>query len=220
MDANIKRTNEMVFQPPRAGNARRRKRRSMTHDIVAADAGSVAGLRRSCSASRAPATAAGARISGCRRRCGATTTASATRITSGRASRPARRRACWRFATASPTAGCRSARAPTCPNGTMPAAPRRRPEPADASDPAVWAISCFFLRTTARGQGLTHRLVAAGIDHARNCGARRIEACPIDISRDSRSIGLFVGSTRVFEKAGFTPAVTRKAGRPLMRLEL
>jgi predicted GNAT family acetyltransferase len=91
---------------------------------------------------------------------------------------------------------------------------------ADASDPAVWAISCFFLKTKARGQGLTHRMVAAGIDHARANGARRVEACPMDLSRDSRSIGLFVGSTRVFEKAGFSPAATRKAGRPLMRLEL
>ena len=93
-------------------------------------------------------------------------------------------------------------------------------EAADAADPAVWAISCFFVRTKARGQGLTHRLVAAGIEHARASGASRIEACPMDLSRDSRSLGLFVGSTRVFEKAGFVPAVTRKAGRPLMRLEL
>ena len=55
-------------------------------------------------------------------------------------------------------------------------------------------------------------MVAAGIEHARKNGARRLEACPIDLSRDSRSLGLFVGSTRVFEKAGFAPAVTRKAG--------
>lgn len=93
-------------------------------------------------------------------------------------------------------------------------------DPADAHDPAVWAISCFFLRPGARGQGLTHRMVAAGVEHARTSGARRLEACSIDFSRDSRSIGLFVGSTRVFEKAGFRPAVVRKAGRPLMRLEL
>jgi predicted GNAT family acetyltransferase len=93
-------------------------------------------------------------------------------------------------------------------------------EPADAADPTVWAVSCFFVRTKARGQGLTHRMVAAGIEHARSNGAARIEACPIDLSRDSRSLGLFVGSTRVFEKAGFVPAVIRKAGRPLMRLEL
>lgn len=91
---------------------------------------------------------------------------------------------------------------------------------AHASDPQAWAISCFFLKAKVRGQGLTHRLVAGGIDHARKGGARLLEACPMDLSRDSRSIGLFVGSTRVFEKAGFRPAVVRKAGRPLMRLEL
>jgi predicted GNAT family acetyltransferase len=87
-------------------------------------------------------------------------------------------------------------------------------------DAGVWAVSCFFLRTGARGKGLTHRLVAAGIEHARRNGARLLEACPMDQSKDSRSIGLFVGSTRVFERAGFTAVVTRKTGRPLMRLVL
>jgi predicted GNAT family acetyltransferase len=93
-------------------------------------------------------------------------------------------------------------------------------DPADASDPGVWAISCFFVKPKARGQGLTHQLVAGGIDYARRNGARLLEACPIDLSRDSRSLGLYVGSTRVFEKAGFVPATRRKPGRPLMRLEL
>ncbi|MGP2492940.1 GNAT family N-acetyltransferase [Mesorhizobium sp. PUT5] len=93
-------------------------------------------------------------------------------------------------------------------------------DPADAADPGVWAISCFFIRTKARGKGLTHGLVAAGIDFARQSGARLLEACPMDLSRDSRSIGLFVGSSRVFEKAGFERLVERKAGRPLMRLVL
>ena len=93
-------------------------------------------------------------------------------------------------------------------------------EPADAGDPAVWAVSCFFLKGAARGRGLTHRLVAAGIDYAKSSGARLLEACPIDQSRDSRSIGLFVGSTRVFAQAGFAPVAQRKAGRPLMRLAL
>ncbi|MBN9217538.1 MAG: GNAT family N-acetyltransferase [Mesorhizobium sp.] len=91
---------------------------------------------------------------------------------------------------------------------------------ADATDPDVWAISCFFVRTKARGRGITHRLVEGGIDFARSNGARLVEACPIDVSRDSRSIGLFVGSSQVFEKAGFERIVERKAGRPLMRLVL
>ena len=93
-------------------------------------------------------------------------------------------------------------------------------DPADAADPAVWAISCFFIRSKARGRGITHRLVEGGIDFARQNGARLLEACPIDLSRDSRSIGLFVGSSRVFEKAGFERLVEHKAGRPLMRLVL
>ncbi len=92
-------------------------------------------------------------------------------------------------------------------------------DPAHAQDPAVWAISCFFLRTRARGNGLTHRLVGEGIEFARRNGARWLEACPMDQSKSARSIGLFVGSTRVFEKAGFTRLVERKAGRPLMRYE-
>jgi GNAT superfamily N-acetyltransferase len=90
----------------------------------------------------------------------------------------------------------------------------------EAVDPSVWAISCFFIHARARGKGLTHRLVSAGIDFARGEGALKLEACPIDRSRDSRSIGLFVGSTRVFEKAGFSVVARRKAGRPLMRLDL
>jgi len=90
----------------------------------------------------------------------------------------------------------------------------------DATDQGVWAISCFFIRVKARGQGISHRLAEGGIAFARENGARQVEACPIDLSRDSRSIGLFVGSSRVFEKAGFERLVERKTGRPLMRLVL
>ena len=93
-------------------------------------------------------------------------------------------------------------------------------DPDHASDPAVWAISCFFLRTKARGRGLTHRLVEAGLAFARENDARFVEACPINQSNSSHSVGLFVGSTRVFEKAGFSKLVERKAGRPLMRYVL
>lgn len=93
-------------------------------------------------------------------------------------------------------------------------------DPDDAADPHVWAISCFFIRAKARGKGITHLLVEGGIGYARENGARLVEACPIAQSKDPRSIGLFVGSARVFENAGFTTMVERKVGRPLMRLEL
>ncbi len=93
-------------------------------------------------------------------------------------------------------------------------------DPAHAADPTVWAVSCFFLRTRARGHGLTHRLVGEGLEFARRNGARWLEACPMDQSNSARSIGLFVGSARVFEKAGFSRLMERKPGRPLMRYEL
>jgi hypothetical protein len=93
-------------------------------------------------------------------------------------------------------------------------------DPGDASDPAVWAISCFFLRSKGRGKGLTHALVGAGLAFAKENEARFVEACPIDQSKGSHSAGLFVGSTRVFEKAGFSKLIERKAGRPLMRYTL
>ncbi|MDZ5696363.1 GNAT family N-acetyltransferase [Chelativorans sp. M5D2P16] len=93
-------------------------------------------------------------------------------------------------------------------------------EDAPAGDEGVWAISCFFVRAGARGCGHTHALVGGGIAFARAAGARVLEACPMTQSKDSRSIGLFVGSRRVFEKAGFVVVAERKVGRPLMRLVL
>ncbi|MBL9050664.1 MAG: GNAT family N-acetyltransferase [Tabrizicola sp.] len=91
---------------------------------------------------------------------------------------------------------------------------------APADDPAVWAVSCFFFRSRARGHGLSHAMLAAGIDHARAAGARILEASPMDRAKQSKSIGLFVGSTSVFAKAGFREVARAKEGRPLMRLEL
>ena len=88
------------------------------------------------------------------------------------------------------------------------------------SDFSVWAVSCFFAKSTERGRGLAHDLLAGGLAFARESGARIVEACPVDHARTAKSVGLFVGSTPVFEKAGFRKVALRKAGRPLMRLDL
>lgn len=101
--------------------------------------------------------------------------------------------------------------------------PRRATTPlpdAPAEDPAVWAISCFFIRNRTRGLGLSHQMVRAGIDFARENGARVLEAAPMDQAKQSKSIGLFVGSTSVFLAAGFSEVARQKPGRPLMRLVL
>ena len=89
-----------------------------------------------------------------------------------------------------------------------------------AGDPGVWAISCFFVASRERGRGLSGRFLEAGIAHARASGARMIEASPMDRAKQSKSIGLFVGSTSTFTKAGFTEVARAKPGRPLVRLVL
>jgi hypothetical protein len=48
-------------------------------------------------------------------------------------------------------------------------------------------------------------------------GARVVEACPIVQAKHSKSVGLFVGSAAIFERAGFSVVAERKIGRPLMR---
>lgn len=87
----------------------------------------------------------------------------------------------------------------------------------DPSDPGLWAISCFFIQSKRRGQGLSHLLVQAAIEHAARNGARVVEACPMLKAKQPKSVGLFVGSVSVFAKAGFETVPERKDGRPLMR---
>ncbi|MFS8148039.1 N-acetyltransferase family protein [Rhizobium sp. BR 249] len=93
-------------------------------------------------------------------------------------------------------------------------------EEGDAHDPSVWAVSCFFLLPKLRGRGLSHRLLAGAIEQARRHGARLLEACPIDHVKQSKSVTLCIGSTAIFDAAGFETVARRKDGRPLMRLEL
>lgn len=90
----------------------------------------------------------------------------------------------------------------------------------DANDPAIWVVSCFFLTQKLRGKGMSHKLLQAAVDHARASGARYLEACPIDHSKQSKSVVLCVGSTAIFDAAGFETVARRKDGRPLMRLDL
>jgi len=93
-------------------------------------------------------------------------------------------------------------------------------DPADADDPGIWSVSCFFMAAKQRGKGLSHRMLSEAIVFAGQNGARLVEACPIDRTKQSKSVGLYVGSTRIFEAAGFSEVARRKDGRPLMRLVL
>lgn len=51
----------------------------------------------------------------------------------------------------------------------------------DRADESVWAVTCILTRVGARGQGVARALAAAAVDHARERGARRLEAYPITV---------------------------------------
>jgi GNAT superfamily N-acetyltransferase len=84
-------------------------------------------------------------------------------------------------------------------------------------DAEVWSIVCFYVAKPWRGQGVQHRLLAAALDHARECGVRLLEAYPVDKPERSHDDFMFFGSRSLYEKAGFREVVRRSPTRVVMR---
>jgi len=79
-----------------------------------------------------------------------------------------------------------------------------RPEGDDLT--GRWAVTCFVVREQARGTGLLGRLLRAAVEHARESGARALEAYPLDPAK-AEQIGpdeLYAGVVRHYEDQGFT----------------
>lgn len=93
-------------------------------------------------------------------------------------------------------------------------------EPLD--DPSVWAVSCFVVRREHRRSGLTALLLEAAVTHAREQGARVVEAYPIDPTAPSKTPGdkLFRGVLSTFEAAGFDVVARPKPDRAVVSLTL
>lgn len=85
---------------------------------------------------------------------------------------------------------------------------------------------CIRVRPGHRKSGISHRLLEGAIEYARDAGAEVIEGYPVD-NGDERvdQTMAYVGTRRLFERAGFTKASTTDSvldgfPRVLMRLEL
>lgn len=72
----------------------------------------------------------------------------------------------------------------------------------DRTDPNVWAITCLFVRPGSRGHGVASALVATAVVFARDRGATRLEAYPIN---EHSAVGSedHPGVVRMYEQAGF-----------------
>jgi GNAT superfamily N-acetyltransferase len=93
---------------------------------------------------------------------------------------------------------------------------RRSPVMKPVDDRTVWSIVCFFVDRGVRGQGLSRRMLEAAIDYARSCGARLVEAYPVDKDERSDSDAMFFGAKSMFHRAGFREVARRKPTRPVV----
>lgn len=87
-------------------------------------------------------------------------------------------------------------------------------------DAAVWSVVCTFTDKAHRGQGVQRRMLRAGIDHARSCGVRLLEAYPVDKDERSHDDFMFFGSRSLYEREGFRVVAQRSPTRVVMRRSL
>ena len=95
--------------------------------------------------------------------------------------------------------------------------------PQDVSEPdvsSVYAITCFFISTGYRRQGLMRQLASAAVEFAIANNAVAVDACAIDPEKPLTWGEGFVGIASVFTKLGFSEIARRSPRRPLMRLKL
>jgi GNAT superfamily N-acetyltransferase len=90
----------------------------------------------------------------------------------------------------------------------------------------VWSLWCVRVRPGHRGTGIAHHLIEGAVAFARSRGAPAVEGYPVD--NEGRKVDLtmaYVGTRRLFERAGFakaadTESVVNGFPRVLMRLDL
>ena len=84
-------------------------------------------------------------------------------------------------------------------NGRMAAWAGRHEE---RSDPDVWAVTCLLVRAGFRRRGVASALVAAAVGFARDRGATRLEAYPID-QHSALGTENHPGLMTMYRQAGF-----------------
>lgn len=114
--------------------------------------------------------------------------------------------------------------APRCTYERIPRSPIMRPDPdrdGPVDDPGVWTITCFVIPRAHRGRGLMKVLLDAAVAHARDRGARAVEAHPVDTDAGrTDSANLYYGVLSTFLAAGFAEVDRPGPTRARVRLDL
>lgn len=90
----------------------------------------------------------------------------------------------------------------------------------DKSDASVWAVTCVLVRAGYRKRGIAYALAAAAVSHARERGARALEAYPMrteagEITWDE----IHVGAQGIYAAAGMTEVSRPGIRRAVMRID-
>jgi len=97
---------------------------------------------------------------------------------------------------------------------------KRSPVMKAVDDRPVWSIVCFVVPSQYRGQGVARALLAGAIAYARQCGARLLEAYPVDKSGRASDESMWFGAKSMYDAAGFEEVARRKPHRPVVRLRI
>ena len=84
----------------------------------------------------------------------------------------------------------------------------------------VWSIVCLFVERDARARGLSERMLEAAVEYARSCGARIVEAYPVDSVGRSHPGSMFFGAKPMYDRAGLREMARRRPTRPVVRKRL
>ena len=88
----------------------------------------------------------------------------------------------------------------------------------DRQDEGVWAVICLLTRQGHRGLGVAGALALAAVDHAREQGARVLEAYPVTTTVQLGEE--HPGPLGVYLRAGFTVVHRPSTRRAVVRIEL
>jgi GNAT superfamily N-acetyltransferase len=88
-------------------------------------------------------------------------------------------------------------------------------------DRAVWSIVCLFVARAQRERGVSVAMLRAAASYTRQCGARIVEAYPVEPKKDRiPPVFAYQGIASACKRAGFREVARRSPTRPIMRKHL
>ena len=95
------------------------------------------------------------------------------------------------------------------------------PQAEEADDERVWSVVCFWIPRAERGKGVANELLKGAVAHAKERGARHLEAYPVDTAGGAQpAANLFTGTLAMFQRAGFHEVDRPRGSQLVVRRDL